>query len=258
MNALLLSHNGLGDNITMIGLVNFLLKYYDNVYFLCKDIHKSNVELFFQDKPVIVVPFDGLKENEECAQIIEESSKIETNDIFICGFAHDHLKKYRRIRNKDLLEYKPNDKNYEIKYKWIENFYKDARADNSIYYQYFDIPTISSPQTRTILENNIIFAHTKSSTTDIQIDDVITKYQNDDHTIIICANRNVYPIDHAKYETANQYVNIPIVHYTDIIKRASEIHIVDSCFSCIVYPLQQMNCLLATTVVIYDRPALHS
>jgi hypothetical protein len=57
MNAYLLSHNGLGDNITMIGAINFLLHYYDNVYFLCKDKNQENVARFFQDKPVIVIPF---------------------------------------------------------------------------------------------------------------------------------------------------------------------------------------------------------
>ena len=37
-SAYFLSHNGLGDNITNIGAINFLLNYYETIYFLCKDI----------------------------------------------------------------------------------------------------------------------------------------------------------------------------------------------------------------------------
>ncbi|MFY7729237.1 MAG: hypothetical protein ACOVRN_06955, partial [Flavobacterium sp.] len=88
--------------------------------------------------------------------------------------------------------------------------------------------------------------------------DVIAKYINNENTIIICANENVYPTNHSKYDIANQYVNIPIAHYIDIIKRASEIHVIDSCFSCIVNPLQQTNRLSATTVTIYDRSQIKS
>ena len=57
-NAYFLSHNGLGDNITSIGAVNFLLNYYENIFFLCKDIHEDNVKLLFNNKPVIIVAFD--------------------------------------------------------------------------------------------------------------------------------------------------------------------------------------------------------
>ena len=38
-SAFFLSHNGIGDNITNIGAINFLLQYYNSIYFLCKDIY---------------------------------------------------------------------------------------------------------------------------------------------------------------------------------------------------------------------------
>ena len=55
MNAYLLSHNGLGDNLYMIGAVRFLLKYYENIYFLCKDIHYDNVKLFYKNNNNVVI-----------------------------------------------------------------------------------------------------------------------------------------------------------------------------------------------------------
>ena len=36
-SAYFLSHNGLGDNITSIGSIIFLLQYYETIYFLCKN-----------------------------------------------------------------------------------------------------------------------------------------------------------------------------------------------------------------------------
>ena len=250
MNAYLLSHNGLGDNITMIGAINFLLHYYDNVYFLCKDKNQENVARFFQDKPVIVIPFAESDEFVKPAEIIEHASTNPTNDIFICGFAHKHIAQHRRVQNQKFLEYEPNNKNYTIKSQWqhIQKFYIDARMDLSIYYEYFDIPNTDTEFQET--HKKIIFVHTKSSKGEITID-LDLNLNND--TIIICANKNMYPTTHPKYELANQYVDAPITAYMDVIKNASEIHIVDSCFSCIVYPLQQTNRLKATKIIIYNR-----
>jgi hypothetical protein len=252
MNAYLLSHNGLGDNITMIGAINFLLKYYDNVYFLCKDTNMKNITAFFPNKPVIVIPFASSDEFTQPAQIMEQATTNPNNDIFVCGFAHKHIAKYRRVQNPKFLEYKPNDKNYSIKSQWqhIPSFYRDIGMDLSIYYEYFDIPNPSTNQSIKETHTNIIFVHTKFSKGEIAID---LHIDQDKDTIIICANKNIYPENHPKYELANQYVDAPITSYTDIIKNATEIHVVDSCFSSIVYPLQQMNRLKAKNIVIYDR-----
>ena len=55
MNAYLLSHNGLGDNLYMIGAVRFLLQYYENIYFLCKDIYYNNVTSFYKNNNNVVI-----------------------------------------------------------------------------------------------------------------------------------------------------------------------------------------------------------
>jgi len=193
-------------------------------------------------------------EAKQCIKIINEA--LINSDILICGTEQARGNAVKsRITNRALLNYIPNDKGYTINPKWphLREFYQNIGLDLSIYYEYFDIPSVSAPISNITEEYNIIFAHTKASTGNIQIPDVIAKYINNENTIIICANKNVYPNDHPKYEIANEYVNIPIAHYIDIIKQATEIHVVNSCFSCIVYPLQQTNRLSATTVMIYDR-----
>ena len=57
-SAFFLSHNGIGDNITNIGAINFLLQYYNSIYFLCKDIYEENVKLLFNNKKLITIPFN--------------------------------------------------------------------------------------------------------------------------------------------------------------------------------------------------------
>lgn len=125
--------------------------------------------------------------------------------------------------------------------------------DLSIYYEYFDIPSTDTEFPSLQTYPNIIFVHTKSSKGEITIDLDIDQLLNNNDTIVICANKNMYPENHPKYELASKYVDAPITSYADVIKNASEIHIVDSCFSCIVYPLEQTNRLKATKIVIYDR-----
>jgi hypothetical protein len=245
MNAYLLSHNGLENNITMVGAINFLLQYYDNVYFFCKDTDKENIAAFFPNKPVHILAFPTAREFVEPHYAIKKAATNPANDIFVCGFAHKHIAQHRRIQNQKFLEYTPDDKNYTIKPEWqhIQQFYRDARMDLSVYYEYFDIP--STDQSIQETNTNIIFVHTKST---IDLDLV-----NNNDTIIICANKNMYSETHPKYELANKYVNQPIGYYADVIKNANEIHIADSYFSSIVYPLQQTNRLKASKVVIYDR-----
>ena len=130
MEAYFLSHNGLGDNITSIGAVRFLLKYYNKIYFLCKDNYLKNVELLFSNLNVNIISVDKNNENYDCEKIINSNYTNKNVDIFICGSHKNYLKS--KITNKLFLEYKSDNKNYKIQYNFIENFYKDINLDLSI------------------------------------------------------------------------------------------------------------------------------
>jgi spore maturation protein SpmB len=95
--------------------------------------------------------------------------------------------------------------------------------------------------------------HTKSSNNEINLNDLINKYINNDSYLIICANKNIYSEDNIKYNIADKFVNIKIQYYIDVIKNSKEIHVIDSCFSCIVYPLNKTNRLAAQVVNIIRR-----
>lgn len=73
----ILSHNGLGDNITMIGAINFLLLHYNNIYFLCKDKYESNVKLLINSKNIIIIPVVHRNVRSSCKNFI---TNVYSND----------------------------------------------------------------------------------------------------------------------------------------------------------------------------------
>jgi len=253
-SAYFLSHNGLGDHITMIGAVNFLLQYYEVIYFLCRENNENNVKLLYENKSVNIVTFKGYNEFEECKQILENAKNIDNDvNLFISGYHKSYINSI--ITHDELLNYKPSNKNYTTDYNFIENFYKDINLDLSIYYEYFDINSsiMSKKYYEEIINYTIVFVHTKSSIREIDIDHIINQYKDDETTIIICANKNCYDENDFKYNIVNKYINIPVAHYIDIIKNSQKIYVIDSCFSCIVLPLYKTNRLKATEVKIFSR-----
>ena len=249
-NVYLLSHNGLGDNITMIGAVRFLLNFYDKVHFLCKNIYSDNVKMFFNNERVIIIPFDYKNESAECHRIIH--SAYNHSDVLICGCHLNNLKS--KITNQNISKHVKNDGKYSVKWQHIYKFYNDIGLDLKIYYEMFDIPSSSNSiqYYNAVCNYKIIFTHTKSSNLEICFDE-FDEYIHDDDYLIICANKNVYSENHSKFNIAQSYINLPVSEYIDIIKKASHIYAIDSCFSCIINPLQKTNRLIANTVVIRER-----
>jgi hypothetical protein len=143
------------------------------------------------------------------------------------------------ITHPELLKYQRNNSKYRINYNHIIKFYNDIGLDTSIYVDYFNIESSKISKTYYDGINNykIIFLHTLGSNRKINVTDDINRFKNRDEYIIICANENVYNTDNSKYTVAEKYVNLKIAYYIDIIKNAEIIHVIDSCFSCIVYPL---------------------
>jgi len=236
--AYFVSHNGLGDNITSIGAVNFLLQYYETVHFLCKDIHAKNIEYLFTNIPVVIVPFNSY--NDEFNEIKDILNKV-SGDIFASGLHKQYIQ--NRITHPDVLTYKQTDKNYSVIFDHIRRFYYDIGLDLSIYCEYFDIkstPT-SYQYYEEIKDYKIIFIHSKASNHEVNYNYVYEQYKNNKDYIMICANTNMYDKDHTLYEIADKYVNIYLALYIDIIKNAELFYMIDSCFSCIIYPLMMTN-----------------
>jgi len=275
MNAYLVSHNGLGDNLFMIGAIRFLTKYYDKVYFLCKNKYHSNVELFFKDNENIVcLPFNEYNENNDYDEknqlrnIIQEKYSNNDNDIFICGCHKTYLQS--KIRNKLFLECIILNKNYNIdfdtittdNYNFIENFYKDIRLNLTVFYDYFTLPEFveSMELYKSVEKYNIIFVQIKSSCgKTLNVNNLLNKYLNDEKTILICNDFNLYDSNSnskdikMKFKLCENFVFCKIVYLIDTIKNSNEIYIIDSCLIGLVLPFLKQNLLKAEIVRIIRR-----
>lgn len=250
-DAYFLSHNGLGDNITSIGAVVFLLQHYRRIHFLCKDKYADNVRLLFATREVTVVPFDANKEHESCSRIINGVDTT-NNDIFVSGQHKHYLNSH--ITHPSILEHEMDDK-YELEYPFIRQFYRDNHLDTAVYVDYFDIPTTdeSSAYYEPLKSYSIVFMHTQASDMTIDLSSVAQKYENEPNHIIICANKNAYAAEHPNYLLADKCINLKVAHYIDIIKHATAIHVINSCFSCIVYPLMLGKKICPKEFALYNR-----
>jgi hypothetical protein len=256
LSVFFLGHNGLGDNITNIGAINYLLTIYENVYFICKDIYIQNLKEIHTDPRIFLVPFKFDNETEARFKLLIPRYKQNNMDVLISGDYHkDNFKS--KIQN-NILKYreKNNEHSIDTKYGHIKNFYDNINLDLSIFYEYFNIN--SSAKSIELYENikhyNIIFMHsTAGNNNKIDLTKYINKFIDNEDDIIISADYNVYKKEDEKFELAQKYVNVLVPYYIDIIKNAKYIYIIDSCFSCIVIPLSYRNELKTIEYKIFDR-----
>jgi hypothetical protein len=275
MNVYLVSHNGMGDNIFMNGSINFLLKYYDKIFFLCKKKYYDNINLFFfNNENVTCVPFDENHEFNEIKNILEKA-KVE-NDILVCGFHKTYIN--NKITNPRFINsiYNIEDKNYTIDfdtltssgYSFIESFYKDIHLNLTIFYEYFSIESShESSELYNSIKNykKIIFIQLYSSCgRQLNISNILTNNLHDKESIIICNDKNLYDIDSDDDDVKNKkticdgFVMKKITYYIDVIKNSNEIYLIDSCFIGIILPLMKQNKLKADKIRIIRRELVDS
>lgn len=261
MNALLVSHNGLGDNLFMIGALYYLLKFYEKVYFVCKQKNYENVKLFFDTPNIICLPFDDTKnEWREIGNILQH--RPPNTDVFICGNCKSLFKS--NITNKKFLTHKVPNHNDIIKYdtlnpqnyRFIEGFYLEAGLNLTIFYNYFHLPNTSESKKlyNDIKNNYLIFIQSTSSCgKSLNLTNLLNKYINDENTLLICNDKNIYEKNNKKYNLCQPFVLNKIINYVDVIQNCNEIYIIDSCFTGLILPFLKQKKLKANTVRIIRR-----
>ena len=248
-DCIFVSHLGLGDNITMCGAVRYLSYFYKTIYVIAKNTNIKNVQMIYEDNENIkCIEIDPKTEVDSIRNVLSSYLNM---DVFISGGCH---KPYfsNNITNEYLINHKyKND--ISFRYQFIVDFFNDIFFDFRIYSSFFKISSTEITQNYYNKLNNykIIFLHTKSSNCEININ--MSNYITNNDYIIICANKNYYDASHNYYSLAEEYVNLPVCHYIDIIKNANIIKVIDSSFACIILPLQQDNKLLAETIEFINR-----
>lgn len=266
-DAYYLSHNGLGDLIISTSAVRFLLNFYNKVHMLCSHVHIEQMKLVLIDEPrIILIPVKMNADNiifENCYNALKHAFPI--CDMYICGgFTKLFLS---TIRNEYINAYVPNNELYNLRYdtltdensKFIYEYYNTINLDLRIYYEYFTIK--STTQSRELYDlvkdyKRVIFTQIKCSGSEqLNIDGVKSKYMNDDDTIILCNDENLYDkaTNPTKYNISQHFVKNNIAWYIETILNCNEIYIIDSCFIAIVLPLAKMKRLKADIVRIIKR-----
>lgn len=257
-NVVFCSHMGLGDVLLNVGIINLLLNFYEIVHYFCKKEYIYNISTIFKNKPVHLIPID----KNENQSIISNMARFNFNitDCIIVGLMkniHPSLKSI--VRNKQFNEYKRQfgtNSSQQTLYKHIGYIHSDVGVKWDVCLKYYDvyIPQESMIYYQKIQQHNIMFMHEVASTVStVDFSKIINRYISLPNFIIICANRNVYPAEHPMHAMAQSFVNLPFMFYYDTIRNATDIHAVDSCFSCIPFILRSMNAISPNTFMIYAR-----
>jgi hypothetical protein len=258
--AIILSHLGLGDNVALTSLARFLLNYYEEVQFICKEYYLENVKEFFHsDENIVCIPVRANGGPEDISQIDEIiRNSYSDKDVYISGFCHTN-RLSSQIKHPKILEYQQlekNNTNYDffydsMDYSFIKNFYNDLKIGADIYFEYFRIDTteISLKLYDMVKNYRIIFLQINCSSQGqkLKIDGLKEKYLNNDKVILICTSENLYDkeIYPTKHEICNNFIFKKLVNYIDVIINSDEIYVTDSCFSCIIFPLKKLGLLKA-------------
>lgn len=224
--AFVLTHLGLGDNITSIGAIRYLSIQYDKVLVVCKEQYKKNMELFYSDDVSI--------------QLYPVKNDFEISPRF--GFDYNKFKEI--TKNMDLyiagghcLTKKPEPYD-DIPF----NFYKDMNIDVSYFWKYFYVPNLKQSKELFNLIKNIdkyIFIHNTASTGNIFSIESIENHFDFSKNDILIINPCIIVYDKKDkfYTIAEKFLNHPLSYYNDIIINSEKIVMTDSSFFCLAMQL---------------------
>lgn len=231
--AFVLTHIGLGDNLTALPVVMYLSTKYDIVYVVCKNRNAENMKIFYLTKPNIKV----LQIEEDC-NINELSSYFNICDNYRCGF---HINNHHPIVDLPF------------------NFYDDMNIPYSVFWEYSYIhETQKSEDLLTLLYSKLdnkdyIFVHNSfSQGTVFDLAFLENKFNIDKNkTLIINPCINFYDpnTETENYNIANLFINHKLSDYTKIIKNASKIILTPSSFFCMSI---QLNIITDDCFVVCD------
>lgn len=262
INAVIVCHQGIGDIITMSGAIVYLKQFYKKINLICKHKNLKHIKSFFQNYDIDFISINSNLEFKETEIKIINYFNNTSNDIFISGECFNYLKKYKRIsipinqyQNKSIdKQYAYNKNNYI--YTLFSNFYNDYNLSIDVYFDYFVfISNENSRKLYNLISNYyIIFIQLQSSDNkNLNITNLLKKYLDNDNVILICNDKNLYNEKSEKYNICKNFIMTDFINYYDTIINANEIYVIDSCFSCIVYPLLITKKLKAHKVEIIDR-----
>lgn len=224
--AFVLTHLGLGDNITAIGAVRYLSTCYDKVFVVCKERNRRNIELFYSDDETIEI-YPVVNDNHISPQM---------------GFNYNSFKQITKNMDLYLAGAHCLTKQPEPYTDLPFNFYKDMGIDKKYFRSYFYINPL--PESQALFEklksvNHYIFLHNLSSTGKaFEIEEMEKNFGfNKNHTLVINPCSNMYNKNDPFYILAQSFINHPLPFYVDLIINANKVIMIDSSFFCMAINL---------------------
>jgi len=209
--ALVFHHLGLGDHVCLIGAVRYVALQYDETVIFCYAHNVKNVRSFFSDDSSIkLIVINSL------AEAVYNPSDY--TDVYLSG-NHANI--------------------YDNSIDFPACFYDHMKMDRSIRYSYFHIPisTTASSVYEAIRNVPYIFVHqTFLGNGGGVISSFVTWDINE--TLTLDPNINLYPEGHKWHELAQASINLPFIDYSELIKHAKEVHVVNSSFYCLAAHLE--------------------
>lgn len=295
MRILYVSHNGLGDNISCIGVLRCLASYYETVHYTCKRKYMSNILGLLDESlrsQVILEPFDCKGswpvEIEEVFAVVQRLRKAYDVDVSLSGLMWQKVIKAANnpwlaptLRHRGFLQLcrrqakravsgsqwnsflLPGMTPFDIQH--IAKFYADVGMVADDYLTHWDV--VSTSDSRALAEELagytiIVLCQARTSTGEELSTDVLrTRHDADAKAIVLCTDFNAYskpPIERSRRsEIAEKFVMQPLSSYVDTLHLATHICTVDSCLSCLVIPLAAQGKLAARAIEIVPRREVH-
>lgn len=226
----ILSHLGMGDHLTAVGMVRYLSTLYDEITVVCKDKNKKNVEeLYSNDETIRIYPVanDGDISPRYGCPTKRFKDITQDNEVFLVGYHN--------------LNRRPFDVN-----KLPFCFYEQMNLPATHMWEFFDVPSL--PNAYQLYEHikgkKFIFVHNTSSEGEVFSTQQMRDIMNSNHTtttldnyILINPNQNMYDTSHPNYAVAETLKGHSILSYKLVIENADFVFVSDSSFFCLAFQL---------------------
>lgn len=221
--AIVICNDGIGDKITIIGLVNFLGKKYKHVIIACQHKTRNALKHFYAGENIILYPI----KDTEFYEFYHLMKSVNMYDVFACGnYGANviHIDNYTKLMSDG--EQRKIISNYPCSY------YEDCGIPISTMTEYFCVSypkeIIAIYDTLFSLKEPFQVIHQESSQVNINIIEFCDI--NIDDMLTIDVNKNLYTKNHKYYNVANLFVNLPsVTYYTKLLETCKNIYIIDSC-----------------------------
>lgn len=220
--AFILNHLGHGDMLTTNGLVRYYSTIFDEVVVPCIKTFIPSMELVYADDPTIkLMPVDSWAAiSPERGLPMSEFNKITAgfDEVILTGcnrnpFYGGHMLSTGRGNRAFALPF---------------CFYHDVGVDKTVMWEYFHVAECKKAiqiynDVYSICKNKYIMIQINTSDTNniIPINIIENKLKiKKDEFLIIDINNNIYSPEDKYYALAQEFVNLPLIYYSELLKHS--------------------------------------